>query len=179
MRGSLSRLALLAAACAGAAALAGMTPREALSSLRALPSVLRQARHPADPVLAEQHLFRVAVIYSCPAVCAGAAALAGMTPHGGLRARCVCALNAAPGAFQSEPLWTYLYDTDQNCCAHSRKAALGMSLSGPVLLEGKLHSHLCALASMLRQAHPSAAPSLRSSWGGCPKELPCMDTSTH
>ncbi len=83
MRGALSRLALLAAACAGAAALAGVTPREALSSLRALPSVLRQARHPADPILEEQNHLRFAVNYSCPAACVSAAAPAGVTPRGG------------------------------------------------------------------------------------------------
>ncbi len=44
LRGALSRAALLGVACAVAAAFAGMTPREALSSLRDLPSVLRQAR---------------------------------------------------------------------------------------------------------------------------------------
>ena len=43
----LSRAALLGVACAVAAAFAGMTPREALSSLRDLPSLLRQARRPA------------------------------------------------------------------------------------------------------------------------------------
>lgn len=47
LRGALSRAALLGVACAVAAAFAGMTPREALSALRALPSVLRQARLPA------------------------------------------------------------------------------------------------------------------------------------
>ncbi|KAK9842330.1 hypothetical protein WJX81_007177 [Elliptochloris bilobata] len=42
LRGLLSRAALLGVACAVAAAFAGMTPSEALSSLRGLPSVLRQ-----------------------------------------------------------------------------------------------------------------------------------------
>jgi hypothetical protein len=44
MHGALLRFALLGVAGAGAAALCGLTPRDALASVRAIPSVLRQAR---------------------------------------------------------------------------------------------------------------------------------------
>ena len=44
MHGALLRFALLGIAGAGAAALCGLTPRDALASVRAIPSVLRQAR---------------------------------------------------------------------------------------------------------------------------------------
>jgi len=44
MHGALLRFALLGIAGAGTAALCGLTPRDALASVRAIPSVLRQAR---------------------------------------------------------------------------------------------------------------------------------------